>query len=103
MDASDPGRVTYRKPTGDQFAISHSRTLLLTPPPQPWDIMLGSTRIYLLGICTGVGMTLTLLAAAARLGFLASDALLDLGCPVSGVLLLLASIALWLRGRSTIL
>ncbi|QDS92234.1 hypothetical protein FF011L_09710 [Roseimaritima multifibrata] len=61
--------------------------------------MLRSTRVYSLGICTGVGITLTILAVTARLGILASDALLDIGCLVSGVLLLLFSSAMWLRRK----
>ena len=64
--------------------------------------MLKSTQIYSLGICTGAGITLTVLAVAARLGVLASDALLDIGCLVSGVLLLLVSSTLWLRRKTTV-
>lgn len=62
--------------------------------------MLNSTQTYSLGICTGVGIALTLLAVAARLGILASDALLDIGCLISGVLLLVVSVAMWLRRKT---
>lgn len=63
--------------------------------------MLNSTRAYSLGICTGVGIALTLLAVAARTGMIASDALLDLGCLVAGICLAMISVALWIRQKST--
>ena len=63
--------------------------------------MLNSTRAYSFGICTGVGIALTLLAIGARTGVIASDALLDLGCLVAGMGLVLFSVALWIRQKST--
>ena len=62
--------------------------------------MLDSTRVYALGICTGVGIALTLLAIAARVGFLTDASLLDFGCLASGVCLLLTSSVMWVRYKS---
>ena len=61
--------------------------------------MLNSARIYSLGISTGVGMALTLLAVAARLGIISPNALLGIGCLVSGICLLLVGNAMWFRHK----
>ncbi|SMP79135.1 hypothetical protein SAMN06265222_12920 [Neorhodopirellula lusitana] len=59
------------------------------------------SQVYSLGICTGVGLTLTLLALATRLGIVAPDALPDVGCLVAGTCLLLVGHAWWLRYKSS--
>lgn len=55
---------------------------------------------YSLGICTGVGVALTLLAVMARLRVLETNALLENGCLFAGVCLLLAGGATWFRLRT---
>jgi hypothetical protein len=59
--------------------------------------MLNSTRVYSFGICTGAGVSLTLLAIGSRLGVVAPDALLDFGCLFAGIFLLLIGNVRWVR------
>ena len=102
--------ITRPPALGDSFRDPQTRTVdarWRCEPNAPSDsyhthrAMLNQRRDYFVGICTGVGIALTLLAVGARFGLIASDALLDLGCLFAGICLVLFGTAVWWRQQRT--